>query len=208
MKNIIFAILALLFPFAMSAQSVVSDTTYTAKVGSLFYEVTRYNYSADGNDYAIRQRLIGDSSALYAVRKSAYENRGRELAIEVQATATFARRINDIIRESERTKTLTGRSPLDTLQKENITLYTGNQWVIRGDTAQTITFSVTAGGLLRYRIDGGALRTADVIGASVVRLRNYPANGRNTDFFDNGKGRFITQDNRLRIQRVNEQQRR
>ena len=200
MKNILF-LLAFLPLFAFG-QTPLSDTTYVKQIGVNFYEVTRFVYDTDGNEYNERQKLIGDSITLYTVRKNKFEQRGKDLAIEVQATSTFGKEITAILRQSDRTEALTGINPLDSLQKENIEYYTGNTFQILGDSIEELAFTVTAAGNLRCKVNNGTNKNVTVIGREVVRINNYPTQGKSTDFFSNGRAIFLTQDGKKRIRRT------
>lgn len=206
MKNkLIFKIIAFFIAFSPAltfAQAVVSDTVYTEqKSNGLFYKTTVYYYDDARLDFIMQSRLIGDSTALYETNKTAFEQRGSDMSVEVRSTATFSREITAIVRENNKVKASTGKSPLDSLQKENIEYFTSGTWTVRGDTSQNIAFTVTAAGQLRYRINNGTARNATVIGKHIVRLINYDGTNKDRDFFFNGKTWFITQDNKRRLQR-------
>lgn len=197
MKNIL-TFFALIFAFAANAQ-VTFDTTYIRQTGALFYNITRVEY-ANGN-YSESAQLIGDTAAVYTQSRSRIEQRGRDMGIEVAATATFGREFTNIRTQAAQIATLTGKNPVDDLRTDSTTRahYTLQTWVIRGDTSQNISFNYTASGLLRYRINNGTNRNAQVIGTSVIRLLGYPTASQNTDFFLTRPNRYLTQDGKRRI---------
>lgn len=201
MKHLLF-IIAIFCAFASFAQAPTFDTVYTKQVSANFYEVKRYEW-ADGR-YNESGTLLGDSLQTFTVMRDRYAQRAKDMAIEVQSIVTFPKELTAIRRESDRVETLTGRNPLDSLQAQNLEYFTGNTWVIRGDTSQNISFNQTAAGQFRYRVNNGTNRNAVIYGKSIVLLTAYPKTGQNTILYNNASGRFITTNNRLRIQKANE----
>jgi len=199
MKQLL-SVIALICAFSVSAQAPVFDTVYTTQVGAKFYEIKRFEW-ADGR-YNESGTLLGDSLQTFTVMRDRYDQRAKDMAIEVQSIATFPKELTAIRREADRVETLTGRNPLDSLQAQNLEYFTGNTWVIRGDTSQNISFNQTAAGQFRYRVNSGTNRNAIIYGKSIILLTAYPKTGQNTIFFDNANGRFITTNNRLRIQKA------
>jgi hypothetical protein len=191
--------IAILFFAAIAATAQAqTDTSYIRQVGGLFYTVTRTDF-ADGG-YTESQRLVGDSIGLYNQYRNSIEQQGKDMAVEVGFISGYSRRLTGLPRDGARIRTLTGRDPVDSLRLDSLTRahFTNQTWAIRGDTSQTISFNFTAAGVLRYRINNGANRNAQVIGTSILRLTGYPAQNRNTDFYLVNR-RYIRADNRLRI---------
>jgi len=189
MKNI-FIFISVLF----TTQTFSQDTTYIRQIGSNFYNVVKYEYENGG--YTEIQTFIGDSLSLFQVNKEKFNRNGNDMAIEVKATSTFVKKINEIFRESDRIKTLTGRNPIDSLRldTENRSHFTSKQWVVRGEVNQTIVFTYTNGGLLRYKIDANPNQTARCIGIWIIRLLDYPTTNTYTDFFMVSPDLYMTQD--------------
>lgn len=201
----LFILYILLFLTVQTNGQVIFDTTYIRQIGPTFFNVVRYEY--ENGNYNETQTLIGDSTTLYNNHKDKFAQRGSDMAIEVMATSGFAKKINEIFREADRVKKLTGKEPIDSLRLSNDVKshYTANSWIVRGDVRQTIVFTYTSSGVLRYKIDSNSPQTARCIGKWVIRLIDYPTTNVNTDFFMINPNVYSTQDAKkiIRLNNVN-----
>ena len=190
MKHILSIFIAF-FAFQLSAQMVVIDTTYISNTAGKYYKVHRIVY--DNGAYTEDAQLAGDSLQLYQNGKNFIADRASMFAGTIASTYDFSQRITAIFRESDRIQSLTGRNPVDSLRADNESLWLGS-WNVRGDTQQVIVISKIATGAYRWRIGTGTLRVAQPISNTVIRLNNYPASGRSTDFFRIAGDRYIQAD--------------
>ena len=190
MKHILSIFIAF-FAFQLSAQMVVIDTTYISNAAGKYYKVHRVVY--DNGAYTEDAQLAGDSLQLYQNGKNFIADRASMFAGTIATTYDFSQRITAIFRESDRIQSLTGRNPVDSLRADNEALWLGS-WNVRGDTQQVIVISKAATGAYRWRIGTGTLRVAQPIANTVIRLNNYPASGRSTDFFRIAGDRYIQAD--------------
>lgn len=198
-KYILFFFAAITAATATAQSDGRTDTSYIQQVGRIFFTVTRVDFP--NGTYRESRDIIGDSMALFSQYRNTTEQQAKDMATEVSFISGYARRITGLIRDGERIRTLTGRNPVDSLRLDSATRahYTGRTWLIRGDTAQNISFNYTAAGALRYRINNGANQPAIPIGRAIVRLRHYPSSGRDTDFYLVAPNRYIVTSGRLRI---------
>lgn len=179
MKQLTFLFLCI--SISLHAQNAPGvDTTYIKQVGNTFFAVQRTTY--DNGNYTEAQNIVGDTAQLYQQFKNVAQQRATTMANDIRITSQYTRQITAIFRESDNTQALIGMNPIDSLRAENIDFWTGT-WNVRGDTAQTITISKTNAGLLRYKVNSGTFKAAQVIGRSVIRLNNYPNTGTSTDFY-------------------------
>jgi hypothetical protein len=201
MKNIFFL---LLLPCLAAAQSPLTDTAYVSNVNGIFYLISRYDYT-DGS-YAERSQRIGDTAAFYNVALQRFESEARDNANRVMGYINYSREIGSAIRENAGIIAVTGKSPLDTLEKraEAHLIDDGATWAMIAPTGNApVAFSVTAAGL-RYSIDGATPRAvAAAFDRYVIRLAAYPAAGQSLDlYWDEGRNRYISQDGKIVIRKI------
>lgn len=192
MRNYIISLLICITSIS-SAQVPASDTTYIRPVGNLFYLVQRTTY--DNGSYTESQQIIGDTMALYNRFKSVAEQQALSKCNDVRYTSGFAKQITTLFREADQAQALTGMNPIDSLRAQHINFWVGT-WNVRGDTSQTITISKTTAGGLRYKVNSGTFKTAQVISNKIIRLNGYPASGTATDFYLYEGVKFIQQNGR------------
>ena len=190
MKHILF-LCAFLSAHIAIGQVVTLDTTYITNTAGKYYKVHRVVY--DNGAYAEDAQLAGDSLQLYQQGKGYIANLAATFASDINSTWNYSQRVTAIFRESDRIQSLTGRNPVDSLRADNEALWLGS-WNVRGDTQQAIVISKIATGAYRWRIGTGTLRVAQPISNTVIRLNNYPASGRSTDFFRIAGDRYIQAD--------------
>jgi hypothetical protein len=204
MKNILFFFL-LLLPCLAAAQSLLTDTAYVSNVNGIFYLISRYDYT-DGT-YAERSQRIGDTSDFYRVALQRFESEARDNANRVMGYINYSREISSAIRENAGIIAVTGKSPLDTLEKraEAHLIDDGATWAMIAPTGNaSVAFSVTAAGQLRYSIDGATPRAvAAAFDRYVMRLAAYPVAGQSLDlYWDEGRNRYVSQDGKIIIRKI------
>jgi len=192
MKFSLFAFL--LFPLILSAQNgePVSDTSYITAQGGIFSEVKTFIY-ADGSELSTKTP-IGDSLALAAATKARIESTAASMAVDVRYVSTFKKKITTLVRESNAVLALTGIDPQKQVQDEYSAPFLTAGWALRHDgTTADIAFTVNAQGNLRYSVAGGTTRQAQLLGA-VLRLKQYPAQGTDTDVYRLQNGVYVNAD--------------
>lgn len=170
----------------------VADTSYRVQQGANFYEV-RTTFYPDGEEVTYKD-FIGDSSALVEGMKARITSKAASLAIDVSYTSTAKKQLTGLIRESNDVLSLTGIDPMQAVQDENVGPFLADGWTIRrDDVTSPIAFTVNAQNNLRYAVNGGATKAANLFGR-VIRLRNYPSNGVDTDMFLMKNGNYVNLD--------------
>lgn len=201
MKQIIFAIL--LIPCLAFAQSPVDDTTYVIKIDTLFYLVSKTEYSDGG--YVEQMRRIGDASQFFQSALQRFESDAMNMANLVTGYVGNGKQITMAIRENTGIASATGKSPLDTLaQRARPNLVdAGAMWTLVTPTGNAaVTFSATANGALRYSVDGATARSVTAFGRYIIRLSAYPAAGQFLDlYWDEGRNRYVSQDGKFVLRR-------
>jgi hypothetical protein len=168
MKYILF--LFLFATTALTAQNVVSDTTYTTNTAGTFYEVTRVNF-VDGT-YKEQSKLIGDTASLVNYFENQMYREFQLLAFRAQELQAADRTANRLILTDIEVNKLVGISPLLELQQSQDSALLLAACTLNDAEA---TFSRTAAGKLRMAT-GGSVFIVDHFGQA-LRLRNYPAQG-------------------------------
>jgi hypothetical protein len=202
MKNIFFL---LLFPCLAAAQSVIYDTAYVVNQNGIFYLTSRYEYN-DGS-YAERSQRIGDTAAFYRVALQRFESEASNNASQVLGYVNYGREITNAIRENAGILAVTGKSPLDTLEKraEAHLIDSAATWAMIAPTGNaSVAFGVTPAGQLRYSIDGATPRAvAAAFDRYVIRLSAYPVAGQSLDlYWDEGRNRYVSQDGKIIIRKI------
>lgn len=191
-KALIF--LLLITPFLLSAQNgePTGDTSYLVQQGANFYEI-RTTFYPDGEEITMKD-FIGDTARLVQGMKDRITSKAASLAIDVSYTSTAKKQLTGLIREANAVLTLTGIDPMQGVQDENSAPFLADGWTIRrDDVTSPVVFTVNAQGNLRYAVNGGATKAANLFGR-VIRLRNYPSNGTDTDMFQMRGGNFVNLD--------------
>lgn len=188
MKQILFF---LFFAQILSAQT----TTRTYVLGSdnvTYFEVV--TVTQDDESATTTKTRVGPASALSADQADKIEARTRELANAAFAVSRANARITEINTVDGDIFTLTGVSPLKTIQARKAAELLSSGWTIdQGAGAGFVPFVFTINGSnnLRYSINGAATKAATIYG-DVLTLSGYPSTGTNTDFYlaENGKNYF------------------
>lgn len=191
MKSTIF-IYFILCAFSTSAQ-VEKDSVWTEQVGGKFFQV-RYVELENGASTTTKTLLgSGSSQDAYEVSYSSFRERVRGMALIARTASLFSMQLTDIIRENQQQKTLFSKSPIDTLQAQNISAFLLPGWTLKqGATVSDVTFTVTAGGQMRSNL-GVAPRNVTNFGEA-LRLHNFPASGQSVDLFMLQNGNFVSLD--------------
>lgn len=192
MKNIL--LFLCLMPLALAAQNdePVSDTSYITLQSGKFYEV-RTSFYQDGEEITTKS-LIGDTAQLVQAMQDRITSKAASLAVDARYLSTARKQLTVLNRESDAVKNLTGIDPLKKIQDERIAPLLIAGWKIRRDgTTSDLEFTVSAQGNLRYAINAGSTKAATLFG-DVIRLKNYPSNGNDTDLFLLRNGNFVNLD--------------
>ena len=195
MKNIILFLLLPLFAFGQT--EITNDSTYLNWEAGAWYRVTVLTYDNGNSD--IFKRFIGDTATLYNQAVDGIRNAVSAMATDVATTSQYRKRVTTLLRESDEILLKAGRSPVDSIENNDAAPFLDAGWTIRRPDGTTIavTFNKTAQGKLRWNT--GTNNQCDLIG-NVIRLRNYPTNGSNMDFYrtPNGK-RWTSLDGQTRL---------
>lgn len=183
MKNLLIVITLIAAITSASAQSgdPVSDTSYIVKQGVQFFEVRTATYQ-DGSEFTTKS-LIGDTLALVEAAKARLTSNAATMAVDVRHVSQFRKRFTTLLREATAVQTLTGIDPQKAVQDEYSGPFLTTGWTVKRDgNTSDIVFTVNGQGALRFSVAGGATKSALLIG-NALRLKNYPANGTDTDVF-------------------------
>lgn len=191
MKNIL---LLLFFPLFLTAQtgSPVLDTSYFEKQGGTFFEIKKQVFQ-DGSEQTWKT-VIGDSAAFVTAAKNRLVSQSTTMAVDVRHVSTYSRRMKELLREADQVRTLTGTDPQRLIQDEMQSVFLAGTWSIKRDgTTSDVVFTINGQGALRFSVAGAATKAALVIG-DAIRLKNYPANGGDTDVFRLPNGVWVNVD--------------
>ena len=190
MKKILFF---LLFPICLFAQRETKvDTTYMVNDAGKWFGVHRVVYLNDEETFT--KTLIGDTSRLVQNQIDRIILSAQSMANDARTVSVFKRRLADLVRESNTIRDASGVSPIDTVQKRYVGKFLIGAWTIREAGAITpITFNVNAQGRLRYLIQGGQTRNADLFG-DVLILNAYPAQGSQVELYRNSENNYMSID--------------
>jgi len=189
-----YIILFLALPFfAFGQNDIVSDSSYLKWEPAGWYRVTSQTYS-NGN-ILLRQTFIGDTATLYNQAVDGIRTRTASMAVDANYTSGFPKQLRTIINESDEILAKAGKSPVDSIETTDASVFLEPGWVIKNGGGEVqILFNQTAAKKLRYQYTTTTNRQVDLLGA-VIRLRDFPTNGTTTDFYrsTNGK-RWVTLD--------------
>lgn len=208
MRNIIF-ILCMVFAGLISAQTgdIVKDSSYTVASAGKFIQA-RYVEYEDGSSVTTTQPAL-TADELLQKKKSEIEQQVSTMAKDVAYVSFFKRSLTEIKRQSDAIKATAGKSPLDTIQAQNIATYTVPGWTIveNGAAARDVVFTVTGQGVMRYKIGSDAAKPVWFYG-SAMRLNNHIGTGIDTDLYRLENGNFVdaTRSNILRRPGSNQKQ--
>jgi len=188
-----YIILFIALPFFAFGQSdVVSDSSYIKFESGAWYRVSSQTFS--NGDIRLFQTFIGDTSQLYNQAVDGIRNRTASMAVDANYTSGFPKQLRTIIQESDEILAKAGKSPVDSIETADASVFLEPGWVIKNGGEVAIVFSQTAAKKLRYQYVTTINRQVDLLGA-VIRLRDFPTNGVTTDFYRSTNGRrWVTLD--------------
>lgn len=197
MRYLILALLCLVSVFAVAQSDITKDSTYIEIVGGKYYQTSLKEL--ENGDLDLSRRLIGTGTALDAYNYSlnGFKQELRTMAADAVIVSSFPRQLTAIKRQSDAIKTLTGMSPLDSIQAHEISAYLLPGWTIKTEGVSTptdVVFTVTAQGQMRSNL-GSAPRNVTLYGTQ-IRLHNFPSATINTDLHKQPNGNFVTADRR------------
>lgn len=181
----------LLIATTVTAQSgePVSDTSYLTQQGALFFEVKTSIYQ-DGSELTTKT-LIGDTIALVQASKDRLTSNAATMSVDVRHVSQFRKRFTKLLREATAVQTLTGIDPQRAVQDDYSAPFLAPGWTVKRDgTTSDVEFTVNANGALRFTIGAAGSKAALLIG-NALRLKNYPANGTDTDLFTLPNGVWV-----------------
>jgi len=180
--------------FAASQNEIVKDSTFIKWESGAWYRVVSQTF--DNGNINLYQTFIGDTSALYNQAVDGIRNTTSSMAVDASYTSGFKKRVSTLLSESDEILAKAGKSPADSLEAQGLEPFLTAGWTIKSNDGSTaITFNKTAANKLRYQNVTTTNRQCDLIG-SVIRLRDYPTNGTNVDFFKSPNVRRWTSLNR------------
>jgi hypothetical protein len=191
MKNVI---LFLLIPFfAFGQNDIFSDSTYIKWENNAWFRVSSQTYS--NGDIRLFQTFIGDTAQLYNQAVDGIRNVTASMAVDANYTSGFPKRLRTIISESDEILAKAGKSPVDSIETADASVFLESGWTVKGPTGEVeIIFNQTAAKKLRYQYTSTTNKQVDLLGA-VIRLKDFPVSGQTTDFYRNPNGkRWVTLD--------------
>lgn len=164
--------------------------------GVNYLEVT--TVTEDNGAYTATATLVGPADALAADYADKIEAQANFIAGAGYAVSFANRDLNDIGTVAGELLTLTGTDPMAVIQSRYEADLLAPGWTIdQGAGFVPLVFTVTAGGLLKYSIDGGATANATIYGGGLIRLMKYPTAGSNAEFYNDGStGKYFSLPNR------------
>jgi len=199
MKKIIYFIALFYSTFTM-AQNQVFDTAYVISQNSKFYLLNRIEY--DDDSYYEKVTIIGDTAQFYLSALQKFESTANSFANFVNGSYFYGKETTGAIRENAGIIAITGKSPIDTLGVQTFEFISDNKfrWVINNTP---ITFAITANKVLRYTVEGAAVRTMFGFGKNMIRLTSYPTTGSFLDlYWDEGRKLYVSQDGKTNLRRI------
>ena len=199
MKRIIYFIALFYSTFTM-AQNQVFDTAYVLPLNGKFYLVNRIEY--DDESYYEKMTMIGDTAQFYLSALQKFESTANKFANFVNGSYFYGKETTGAIRENVGIEAITGKSPIDTLGVYTFEFLSDDQfkWLINN---VPITFNITANKVLRYTVEGTAVRTMFGFGKNMIRLTSYPTTGSFLDlYWDEGRKLYVSQDGKINLRRI------
>jgi hypothetical protein len=111
------------------------------------------------------------------------------MAVDANYTSGFPKRLRSILNESDEILLKAGKNPADSIEVADAAPFLESGWTIKTPTETLpVTFNQTAAKRLRYQYVTTTNRQVDLLG-SVVRLRDFPVSGQNTEFYKSPNGK-------------------
>lgn len=180
MRNIIFFLLLLAFAAPLSAQVSVNDSTWIRNEAGIFFEYKTTDYMS--GESALIKKKLGDTIQVLNNYKQDFLNITSNWATDVQWTSTITRKVTELIRYDASIAAMLDTSPVKAIIADNLWMVDSTFKIKSGSAAKNIRFTVNAAGVLRYKIDTFATRTAIMLG-SIIRLNNYLNTGSPLDLY-------------------------
>jgi len=186
-----YAFLFLFFPlFAFGQREAISDSTYLQWYPDGWYRIFVTKY--DSGPPAITPQFIGDTSALYNSTVDGIRNGTSSMAVDANYTSGFPKRVKTILNENDEIVAKAGLSPQDSIEAKDLEQFLQPGWTVKNGSGTTvITFNKTGQDKLRYQYVTTTNRQTDLLG-SVIRLRDFPTTGTNTEFYKSSNGKRWT----------------
>lgn len=182
----------------------IVSTTKTFVLGTdniTYFEVVTTTYDDDSQD--ITKRPVGPVGQLTNDQADKILDKFNTLATDSYRVSRTAKIIADTTTDDTNLSAVTGQSALKTIQHRYLADLQKPGWTIDdGAGPLPIVFSVNAQDVLKYSINGAAVKNAKIYGA-VLRLNNYPASPTDTDFFlsENRKQYFSLPNRAVKIKK-------
>lgn len=192
--------MALLCATMLGAQSPTIDSSWTVNVGGVFFTDRLVQY-ANGSSTLTRTRL-GDTTQLINTTVDQFKRISDSWATDVEYTSSFPGKIREFVRQDQAMLASLGRSPIKSIVAAGDRVSVDSTYKIKSNgSAKTIRFSVTAAGVLRYKIDTFTIRTVSLLGGA-MRLNNYLNTGASVDLyrFQDGRWRDATRSIQVYLQ--------
>jgi len=186
-----YALLFLFFPlFAFGQAEITSDSSYIKNTAGLWYRVTILKYDNGNTD--IFERVIGDTLTLYNQAVDGIRTTSQSMAVDANYTSGFPKRVKAILNENDEIVAKAGLSPQDSIEAKDLEQFLAPGWTVKNGSGTTvIAFNKTGQDKLRYQYVTTTNRQTDLLG-SVIRLRDFPTTGTNTEFYKSSNGKRWT----------------
>lgn len=178
--------------YSLAAQrAITKDSTWVTNSAGAFFENHEVLYS--NGESTRTTTLLGDTAQVVSKYIDDLSRRTDAMANDVQITSDFARQVKEIVRQDAPIATLLGISPLKRMLAPVDTALVDSTYRIRiGNATKNFKFSLTAQGVLRYKVDTFPTRTANYLGR-VIRLNNWLESGDALDLYQFSNNRWYNQ---------------
>lgn len=173
MKQIIFAAMFAAIAFTATAQNgVASDSTWIETTGAMVYRVDYVLFESGA--ISTMKTPIGDTTSVEAGYANEMLQQVTTMANDLLITSRYLARIRGLIANANAIKTATGKDPLRTLKEDGKAYFLDpdHTWTLKSATTETIVFTETGAGVMRYKIGTAAAKSMTLLGP-VVLLNNY-----------------------------------
>ena len=190
MKKIITYLLLCLLSGTVSAQSaaIAIDSGWVTNSGGIFFKNRIVTY-ANGKSSTTTEPL-GDTTQVLNSYVEEIRSMSRTWANDIEVTSDYPRLIKEVIRQDAPVKNLIGRSPLSKILAPVDTALIDSTYKIKVDgQTRTFKFTLTAQGVLRYRVDTFQARPANYL-EHAIRLNNFMNTGKDVDIYRFKNGRW------------------
>lgn len=188
----------ILWAVSLSAQRyTISDSSWVFNQSGKFFSerVIIYN-TGEKSDVTT---LLGDTAAVVSAKVSEITSSAQAMATDVEFTSSYTERVRGIIRDDAQTKAITGKSAInEILLPVRQALIDSTYKVKVSGVVRNISFSVSAHGVFRYRIDNLTIRQCDYMG-SIMRLNNWLDGGKPLDLYKMRTGRWVNLDRTVQL---------